>query len=180
MLKGAVVAAVGLILLGAVAGFVFLKATGMSARSTPGALETALARQARALAVPAAYRNLRNPVLANDESVQNGLAHFAGHCATCHANDGSGDTEIGRGLFPPAPDMRKEATQDFSDGELFYVIEHGVRLTGMPAWGTATQAGEESSWHLVNFIRRLPTLSPEAVEDMKQMNPRSPGEHVHE
>ena len=62
--------------------------------------------------------------------IAEGRDHFADHCATCHANDGSGNTEMGRGLYPKAPDMRLPATQNLSDAELFYIIENGVRLTG--------------------------------------------------
>ncbi len=176
MLKGALVAMVALMVLGALAGIVFLKATGLSARATPGALETRVARAMRGLAVPGEYRGLANPVLRNDESVRNGMEHFADHCAACHANDGSGNTGMGKGMFPPAPDMRASATQNLSDAELFYVIEQGIRFTGMPAWGTGTVAGEEASWHLVHFIRRLPDLTPAEVEEMAAMNPRPPAE----
>ena len=91
---------------------------------------------------------------ASPESVKKGLEHFADHCAMCHANDGSGAAEMGRGLYPRVPDMRLPATQSLTDGELFYIIENGVRLTGMPAWGTGTPEGEEATWHLVRFIRR--------------------------
>ena len=66
-------------------------------------------------------------------------AHFADHCAICHANDGSGDTPIGRALWPKAPDMRLRETQDLSDGELFWIIENGIRFTGMPALGLRAQ-----------------------------------------
>ena len=104
------------------------------------------------------------------------MAHYADHCANCHANDGSGDTEMGRGLFPKAPDMRLAGTQELSDGELFYIIEHGIRFTGMPGWSTGTAAGEESTWQLVHFLRRLPRLTAEELEAMKQRNPRSPEE----
>ena len=176
VLKGALIAALVLVLLGAVAVFAFVKVTGLSARATPGTMETAVARRVRAWAVPADYREHINPVLRNDESMRNGLEHFADHCAVCHGNDGSGNTEMGKGMFPPAPDMRASATQELTDGQLFYVIEHGVRFTGMPAWGTGTIAEEEASWHLVNFIRRLPSLTPEEIEQMEAMNPRSPAE----
>ena len=64
-----------------------------------------------------------------------GRAHFADHCASCHGNDGRGNTEMGRNLYPKAPDMRQSGTQHLSDGELYWIIENGVRLTGMPAWG---------------------------------------------
>ena len=96
--------------------------------------------------------------------------------SACHANDGSGDTELGLGLYPKSPDMRRESTQSLTDGEIFYIIENGVRLTGMPAWGTGTPEGETQTWHLVHFIRHLPTMTAEEVESMKTLNPRSPEE----
>jgi mono/diheme cytochrome c family protein len=102
------------------------------------------------------------------------MSHYADHCAACHANDGSGKTEMGQGLFPKAPDMRLAPTQQMSDGELFYVIEHGIRFTGMPAWSTGTASGEESTWHLVHFLRHLPQLTTSEMEAMKERNPRSP------
>lgn len=155
---------------------VFLKVTGLSARAVPGTLETSVARRLRGWSVPTEYRRLSNPVPANEESIRDGMSHFADHCASCHGNDGSGTTDMGKGLFPPAPDMRLRATQRLPDGDLFYVIEHGVRFTGMPAWGTGSIEGEESSWHLVNFIRHLPSISAEEIAEMEAMNPRPPAE----
>ena len=176
LLTGAAIAVAVLVVVGLVATFIFVRGTGLSARAEPGAVETAVARWLRAIAVPPDYASLSNPVLANEESVRNGMAHFADHCASCHANDGSGDTSMGNSMFPPAPDMRQPTTQTLSDGSLFYVIEHGIRFTGMPAWGTGTPEGEESSWHLVNFIRHLPGLSEEEIAQMEDMNPRAPSE----
>jgi mono/diheme cytochrome c family protein len=137
MLKGALVAVLFLAVIGMVAGFAFIRTTGLSARTTPGPIETAVARGVRAWAIPSEYSARVNPVLMNDESVRNGMAHFADHCAVCHANDGSGNIGMGKGMFPPAPDMRLSATQSLSDAEIFYIIEHGVRFTGMPACGTS-------------------------------------------
>ena len=175
-LKGALLAVVALVVAGMLAILVFVKTTGLSARATPGPVETSVARQLRSLAVPGEYEQLKNPVLVNPDSVRNGMSHFADHCAVCHANNGSGDTEMGKGMFPPAPDMRLPTTQDLSDGALFYIIEHGVRFTGMPAWGTGTVEGEEASWHLVNFLRHLPQLTADELAAMERMNPRSPAE----
>lgn len=169
----AVLALVGLITVAA--GTAFL-AGGISARSEPGILEKALAPRLRAFAIPASARNRQNPVPASPEVLEEGMAHWADHCATCHANNGDGQTELGRGLYPRVPDMRKPETQELSDGTLFYIIEHGVKLTGMPAWGTGTPDGEAASWHLVHFIRKLPSLSDADVERMKAMNPKSPDE----
>jgi mono/diheme cytochrome c family protein len=176
LLKGALIGVAVVIVTGLLTGLAYVKSTGLSARTAPGPAETAMARRLRTWAVPSEYRDLRNPVLRNDESVRAGMEHFADHCATCHANDGTGDTQTGKGMFPPAPDMRKSETQELTDGELFYIIEHGVRFTGMPGWGTGTIEGEEASWHLVQFIRHLPNLTPEEIEAMEAINPRSPAD----
>lgn len=157
----------------ALASLGWILSTGISAKPAPGAMETAVARQLRHWAIPRAERTRPNPEPQNADTLRSGLEHFADHCASCHGNDGGGDTALGRGLYPRAPDMRLPATQALSDGELFYLIEHGVKLTGMPAWGTGTPEGEAASWHLVQFIRRLPSLTEAELEEMKALNPRS-------
>jgi mono/diheme cytochrome c family protein len=159
-----------------IAALVYLRTTGLSTAGQPGVVETQLARAARRLAIPSEFRSMANPVTKSGDVMAEGMAHFADHCANCHGNDGGGDTELGRGLYPKAPDMRLAATQDLSDGELFYIIERGIRFTGMPGWSTGTEAGEESSWHLVHFIRHLPQLTADELERMKARNPRSPEE----
>ena len=80
---------------------------GFRARETPSSIERLAATVARKLAVPSRYRNLHNPTPATPENIRAGMEHFADHCATCHANDGSGDTMFGKGLYPKPPDMRK-------------------------------------------------------------------------
>ena len=81
-------------------------------------------------------RDTPNPVSFSDAVWVESRAHFADHCAGCHANDGSGNTEVGRNLYPRAPDMRLAETQRLTDGELYWIIENGVRLTGMPPGAT--------------------------------------------
>jgi mono/diheme cytochrome c family protein len=153
-------------------GLAWLWTSGIGTRTPPGPIETAASRTARSLMIPAGARALPNPEPATSENIRSGLEHWADHCASCHANDGSGNTEMGRALYPPAPDMRLAATQNLSDGELFYIIENGVKLTGMPAWGTGTPEGARDSWHLVQFIRRLPDLSEAELAEMEELNPR--------
>ena len=72
--------------------------------------------------------------------------------------------------------MRQPATQTLTDGELFYIIENGVRLTGMPAWGTGKPEDADETWHLVHFIRHLVALSDEELEQMKALNLVPPSE----
>jgi mono/diheme cytochrome c family protein len=128
-----------------VAAFVWIASRGISAKAQPGRVETAVARTMRRLAIPRGARDRRNPVARSPAIIAAGTAHYADHCAACHANDGSGETAIGVGLYPKPPDMRRDATQSLSDGELFYIIENGVRLTGMPAWSTGDADGEEAT-----------------------------------
>lgn len=161
------------VLLG-VAALMYARTTGLSARPQPSGAEARVARMLRSFAVPNDIKQRRNPVPASDDVLAKGMAHYADHCASCHANDGSGDTELGRGLFPKVPDMRLPATQELTDGELFYIIENGVRFTGMPGWSTGRPAGETSTWHLVHFIRHLPRVTPEELSRMESLNPRSP------
>lgn len=156
--------------------FIWIGSRGVSARGEPGAVETAIARTMRRLAIPRADRDRPKPVAGSQEVIDAGLAHYADHCAVCHANDGSGDTEMGRGLYPKPPDMRLPPTQGLTDGELFYIIENGVRLTGMPAWGDGSAESAEQSWHLVHFIRHLPRITESELERMKELTPRPPQE----
>lgn len=144
---------------------------GLSARATPTRLEIAVARRVRHLAIPVGARATANPVPATPEALREGMLHFADHCASCHANDGSGDTPYGRGLFPKAPDMRLPFTQNLSDGELFWIIENGVRFTGMP--GFSVPGEREESWKLVRFIRRLPQITPGEILAMRRANPKT-------
>ena len=163
------------LLLGA-AGGLYMINTGFSARPQPGRLETFAALTIRNLAIGRQARGLRNPVERSPEVIASGREHFADHCATCHANDGSGNTTIGQGLYPKVPDMRQARTQNLSDGQLFYIIENGVRMTGMPAWGTDDPSGESASWHLVHFIRHLPEISEPELAEMESLNPVPPDE----
>lgn len=149
---------------------------GFSARDNPSAIEAWTARRVRRLAIPSNAKNLRNPVPNSHEAVHAGMQHFADHCATCHANNGSGETEIGRNLYPKAPDMRASQTQNLTDGEIYYIIQNGIRLSGMPAWGKAGDIDDQDSWKLVRLIRHLPSLTPDEEQQMEQWNPVSPQE----
>ena len=147
--------------------------TGFSAKTEPHALEVWMARQIRHLAIPIENRNAQNPIPLSPDVMKESLAHFADHCATCHANDGSGQTPIGKNVYPKAPDLRLADTQSMSDGEIFWTIHHGIRFTAMPAWGEGDPAQDKGSWKLVHFIRHLPQLTPEELDRMKALNPKT-------
>jgi mono/diheme cytochrome c family protein len=86
---------------------------------------------------------------------------------------------MGRNLYPNPPDLRGEETQKLADGEMFWIIENGVRFTGMPAFGGA-HGSEEDSWKLVRFIRHLPQMSQEERIEMERYNPKGPDDREEE
>jgi len=153
---------------------------GLSARREPAPIEALVARRLRLAAVPAEARRASNPVAFSPEALRAARRHFADHCALCHGNDGSGDTEIGRGLYPPSPDLRREPTQSLSDGEIFYAIHEGIAFTGMPAWGERDPARDLDSWRLVHFIRHLPRITADEIAEMEKLNPKGPAERSEE
>jgi mono/diheme cytochrome c family protein len=159
----------------AIGGLVaYAKQTGLRSHGSPGPLEARVARAVRSVAIPSTEKRRVNPFVTSKEAADEGLQHFARYCAMCHANNGSGEkTPIGTGLFPNPPDMRSNATQQLTDGELFYIIENGVRFTGMPAFGTGerSEAGERQTWQLVTFIRHLPSVTPAQIDWMESLNP---------
>lgn len=116
---------------------------------------------------------MANPVPASNEVLTEARVHFADHCATCHGNDGRGATQIGQNFYPRTPDLTQPETQSFSDGELFYMIQNGIRFTGMPAWGKDRPEADLDSWKLVHFIRHLPRITSEELEEMERHNPVS-------
>jgi mono/diheme cytochrome c family protein len=166
----------GLVIVVGAIGLWYFVNSGVSAKEQPGRVEEFVARRVRSMAIARRAASLTNPVAYSAEVIADGRAHFADHCAICHANDGSGKTAIGEGLWPKAPDMRQPTTQNLTDGELFWIIENGIRFTGMPAWSTDSKEGEEASWRLVHFIRHLPKLTAEEIEEMESLNPKPPAE----
>ncbi len=184
--KLVLLAVIALFAVGAIYATVLVR-RGFSARENPSWIEAFAAGIAKSLAVPAAYR-LKNPYAPTAENVREGEEHFADHCAICHANDGSGDTLFGKGLYPKPPNMRDADTQNKSDGELYYTIENGVRLSGMPAFGPPSGSisgkdqptGDAETWKLVLFIRHLPQITSEELEDMKKLNPKTEADRAEE
>src|SRR5262249_43423987 len=142
-------------LLGLAAGIaVAVMHDDLNAKAKPSGLETMLARNAQHLAIPARAKQAQNPVMDSAESQRDARLHFADHCAVCHANDSSGDTTIGNGLYPKPPDLQLPATQNLTDSELFWIIKNSVRFTGMPAFSenggdhssALHHSGDEASW----------------------------------
>jgi mono/diheme cytochrome c family protein len=95
------------------------------------------------------------PGLDDPSKVLIGLDHYAAHCAVCHGAPGVPKGDIGRGIYPPPPDLTKAASL-YSLAELFWILKHGIKMTGMPAW---SDHGDEELWATVAFLEKLPGLS---------------------
>src|SRR5580693_750010 len=154
--KGFVLSFLVVVLLATFFGILLIR-RGFRATATPPALEVSLARRIRNFAIPSDESDKKNPVPLNSESLRQARDLFLNRCAGCHGVDSSGRTPIGSNAYPRVPDLRSPATQNLTDGEIHYIVENGVQLTGMPALG-----GIESSaaaWQLVLLIRSLRALS---------------------
>jgi len=133
----------------------------LSALEQPGEMETYLATKAKRWLVGRSARGLAPPPVDNPETARfAGKMTFGGSCATCHGYDGRTPSAIGRSQYPPSPDLGSPSVQQWSDAELFWIIKHGIRLTGMPGFGRIHS--DEEIWNLVRFVRSLrePGKSP--------------------
>jgi mono/diheme cytochrome c family protein len=95
------------------------------------------------------------PELHDPAKVLVGIEHYAAHCAVCHGAPGVPKGDIGRGLYPPPPDLAK-AVRPYSPAELFWIVKHGIKMTGMPSW---SDHSDEEIWATVGFLEKLPAMS---------------------
>ncbi len=128
-----------------------------TANKKPSTVETALANVAKDIVIPIEAEDLKNPLPMTEQGARQGQELFLQSCALCHGTDGHGETTLGRAMYPPAMDLTSPHVQHWKDGELYWIIQNGVRLTGMPAWNGSIST--EDIWKLVIFIRDLPRLN---------------------
>jgi mono/diheme cytochrome c family protein len=156
-LRDAMITVLVLALTVVVVAVVVVRRGGLTADQEPGRLERTVASRLIRLSIPADAERQKNPFAGEANTWQGAVEHFQDHCASCHGRDGKGETEVGRNMYPPVPDLTSAEVQARSDGALFYIIQHGVRWTGMPAW--RNEHSPEETWKLVSFLRKAPTLT---------------------
>lgn len=157
--------------------YLAVRTGGLSADAQPGRVERFVARNLVRLSIPASAAREENPFRNDAEAWRTAAEHFESHCAACHGATGQADTVMAKSFYPKVPDLTQPIVQRLTDGDLFYIIQNGVRWTGMPAW--RLQHTTEESWRLVSFVRKLPTLTPQDLEDSRQMSQPGNGEHDH-
>ncbi|MBJ7406431.1 MAG: cytochrome c [Bradyrhizobium sp.] len=107
--------------------------------------------------------------LDDGKRIASGAGQYAEMCATCHLAPGMKRTEISRGLYPRAPELRRGSS--LTPVEEFWVIKHGIKMTGMPAWGPTHE--DEVLWDLVAFLRKMPKLTAEQYQALVRSAPRT-------
>ena len=156
-----------------------LSVSGCSAGQKPSRLETALANAAKDVVVPLEAKKVKNPIPATNANIQAGKQIYLQQCSLCHAADRHAETKLGLAMSPPpAMDLNSPHVQRWSDAELLWITQNGVRLTGMPAWKTIVS--EEDTWKVVDFIHALPKETPirAAAGQKDAVPPKSQSEFI--
>jgi mono/diheme cytochrome c family protein len=113
------------------------------------------------------------PGLDDPAKVLIGITHYAAHCAVCHGAPGVPKGDIGRGLYPEPPDLAKTAPL-YTPAELFWIVKHGIKMTGMPAWADHT---DEELWATVAFVEKLPGMSEQDYAGLVMASIEKGGHH---
>jgi mono/diheme cytochrome c family protein len=168
---GALLIAAAVVAVGIYAGLYNIAADVPHTQPVYWLLETA---RERSVAVRAT--NIEVPDdLDNDDRVVSGAGQYAEMCAGCHLAPGMKRTEVSRGLYPRAPELRRGT--ELTPAEKFWVAKHGIKATGMPAWGVTHS--DEMLWDVVAFLQKLPDLTPDQYRALVKSAP-SHGEMMQE
>ena len=151
--------------------------------SKPGEAESRVAKEVKHK-LTVGGKNVPNPLPATEENIADGREHFGHHCGICHGMDGQASgVPFADKMAPPVPDLTSKDVQDYSDGQLKWIVENGIDPSGMPAWkGTLT---DEEMWKVVHFIRHLPPKGslgiPEVYKEEQEQHEQehAKGEHPH-
>ena len=127
----------------------------LTALHEPGPAETRVANLSTRYFI---YRASRHGIPPRPQdtkaSIERGGSHYGLDCGVCHADDGRAQRPPGQWMYPRASDLTSKQVQSYSDQELFWIIQNGIRFTGMPAFGKVESP--EHIWDLVNYVRTLP------------------------
>lgn len=105
------------------------------------------------------------PKLDDPQMIRTGLVHYHEMCTTCHGAPGVEVSEIGMGLNPEPPELAAHASAD-PPGEIFWIVKHGLKMSGMPSFGVTHS--DQEIWAIVAFLRKMPKLTPPEYQAMVQ------------
>lgn len=130
----------------------------------PGPLEKNLAMPALDASVDRRVEGLKNPIQPTDENLLSGMKIYQAACSGCHGDISHPHSAIGDSFYPRAPQFVEDAP-DMTESQNFYIILHGVRLSGMPAWKTTLK--EPEIWQVTTFLSRMDKLPPQVLAAWK-------------
>ncbi len=105
------------------------------------------------------------PRLDDPDMIKRGLIHYYEMCVVCHGAPGVKPSEIAQGLNPYPPELAEKAEPDEA-AEFFWIVKHGIKMTGMPAFGLTHS--DEEIWAMIAFLQKMPQLSPEEYQKLVQ------------
>jgi thiosulfate dehydrogenase len=156
------VAAIVVLPIGCMAYFA-LGFSQIRADAKPSALETSILQSVVRASVRRSAAVVPNPPAANEDAVLAGGKLYVAGCQGCHGELG-GTYEQDRDHFPPVPELPHTGTQ-YSEPELYWIVKHGIRMTGMSAYGPFYS--EKELWSLAAFLRRIEKLPPGMIEKIR-------------
>ena len=154
-------------------GVIFFGVVNVAASNPENAMVEWLLSTTMKRSVSARARNFDPPDLTDSHRIQQGLSQYAGMCVDCHGAPGVKPSGFIKGLNPPAPILAEEV-HEWDAAELFWITKHGVKMTGMPAFGHAHS--DDEIWAVVAFLQHMPSMSPEEyTRELQQAGPHSHG-----
>ena len=121
--------------------------------NAPGAAETRLVDEIKRTSIGG--KDWKNPIANTPENAKLGGDHFQHHCMVCHGLDGHNTgVPFADKMSPPVADLGSNDVQKYSDGQLKWIIQNGIRFTGMPGWSGVLD--DDEMWHIVAYLRHLP------------------------
>lgn len=154
----------------ALLSFAYSGAYDVSATQADGRLLRWLLVTLRDRSIERRAANIAVPPLNDPDLIQEGFEHYHAMCTGCHLAPGMEASEIRQGLNPPPP-ILAQVVPHTSPAQLFWVIKHGVKMSGMPAWGASHS--DQMIWAIVAFLERLPTMTPAQYQAMEKQSDTS-------
>ena len=156
-----------------IVGFLVVKKgyVDFNADQEPAFLERKFAMEAVDASTDRHAPDVKNPIAANDDNLAAGAKLYIAHCAGCHGVPSNPDSQFGRSFYPTVPAFFKDAP-DMADNQNFYIIQHGIRWTGMPAWNKTLN--DTQMWQLVTFLSNIEKLPPGAKKEFDQLGLSAP------
>lgn len=154
----------GIVISGIMGGLIGISMVGKEAVVAPSELEAIVVNYLKNMKIPEAQPSAVS-IEASEENLIEGGEHYNHHCAVCHDLEGDADSEFAKAFNPPTADLTSEHVQRYSDGQLKWIVDSGIRFTGMPGWKSVIDDGTQ--WKIVRYMRAL--ADPEKAEHFESI-----------